>query len=83
MTNKEKSASDAELNNEASQRDLRAELNANLESQFKTKLEENGTLPNAAVGTLVSLLQGDSLTTAKLIAALSLEDPIDTEVSDD
>ena len=62
-------------------RDLRAELQSNLEAEFATKLKATGTLPIAVTASLVALLSASGPTSADLIAALVLEDPIDREVT--
>jgi hypothetical protein len=61
--------------------DLRAELQSNLESEFNTKLKATGTLPIAVTESLVALLAASGPTSADVIAALVLEDPIDPEVT--
>ena len=70
--------SDAE--SESAQLDIRAELQANLVTLFTAKLETNGSLPEAASKALVALLSTQAPTTANVIAALALDDPINPVV---
>jgi len=67
---------------EASQapRDLRAELEADLKSEFIANLPGAGTLPKVACDSLVALLSASGPTSADVIAALALEDPTQPEV---
>lgn len=62
-------------------RDLRAELQTNLKSEFTTKLKAAGTLPEAVPESLIALLTSSGPTSADVIAALALEDPIELEVT--
>ena len=59
-------------------RDLRAELQSNLEIQFRLQLEA-GTLPDLARTSLISLLKVNGLTSTEILAALALQDKIETE----
>jgi hypothetical protein len=65
----------------AAPRDLREELKANLETEFRSKLEAQDTLPKAVSSSLVALLSTDNPTTAEVLAALALEDPVKSEAS--
>lgn len=60
-------------------KDLRAELGADLKTEFTANLSAAGTLPKEACNSLVALL-GASPIAADVIAALSLEDPAQPEV---
>jgi hypothetical protein len=62
-------------------RDLRTELQSNLESEFTAKLKATGTLPIAVTESLVVLLTASGPTSTDVIAALVLEDPIEPEVT--
>lgn len=66
---------------ETASRDLRAELQANLEAEFTAKLKAEGTLPDAVRESLAALLSARGTTSADVIAALAMEDPIRPEVS--
>jgi hypothetical protein len=64
-------------------RDLRAELQTKLASEFTAKLNAAGTLPEAVCESLVTLLTASEPTSADVIAALALEDPIKPGVSNE
>lgn len=68
----------AEAESESAQQDLRAELQADLVTQFTAKLKTNGTLPEVVSKALVALLSAQAPTSSDVIAALSLEDPIES-----
>jgi hypothetical protein len=73
-------SSSSEPKPKAVPRDLRAELKANLETEFREKLEAQDTLPEAVSSSLVALLSTDNPTNADVLAALVLEDSVETEV---
>jgi len=56
-------------------KDLRAELEADLKSDFTANLSAAGTLPKVACESLVALLGASAPISADVIAALGLEDP--------
>jgi hypothetical protein len=60
--------------------DLRAELEADLKSEFTANLSAAGSLPKVVCDSLVALLSASGPTSAEVIAALSLEDPTQQEV---
>lgn len=60
-------------------KDLRAELKADLKSEFAANLTAAGTLPKVACGSLVALLGASGPISADVIAALRLEDPTQPE----
>lgn len=62
-------------------RDLRAELEANLESAFTINLKAAETLPDAVSASLVALLTTSGPTSADVVAAIALDDPIEPEMS--
>lgn len=68
---------ESEAESESAQQDLRAELQADLVTQFTAKLKTNGTLPEVVSKALVALLSAQAPTSADVIAALALEDPIE------
>ena len=72
-----------EIKAETAPRDLRAELQANLEAEFIENLKAAETLPDAVRESLAVLLASRETTSADVIAALSLGDPIKPEVSGD
>jgi hypothetical protein len=59
-----------------SPRDLGAELEVDLKSEFKANLEAAGTLPKVLCNSLVALLGESAPIAADVIAVLGLEDPI-------
>ncbi len=61
-------------------KDLRAELEFDLKSEFTANLSAAKTLPKTACDSLVSLLGARSPIPADVIAALILEDPAQPEV---
>lgn len=61
-------------------KDLRAELQADLKSEFTANLSAMGTLPKVACESLVALLGASGPISADVITALGLEDPIQPEV---
>ncbi|MDZ4819544.1 MAG: hypothetical protein SGJ20_11280 [Planctomycetota bacterium] len=61
-------------------KDLRAELEADLKSEFTGNLSAAGTLSKAACESLVVLLSASGPTSADVLAALCLEDPVQPEV---
>ena len=81
MTTEKPKPPEPEVESESAARDLRAELQSNLESEFTAKLEANRTLPDAASKSLVALLNARGPTAADVIEALALEDPIKPEVT--
>jgi len=60
-------------------KDLRAELQADLKSEFTANLSAVGTLPKVVCESLVALLGGRGPTSADASAALELEDPVEPE----
>ena len=62
-------------------KDLRAELEADLKSEFNANLSAAGTLPKVVCETLVELLGASAPISGEVIAALSLEDPTQPEVA--
>jgi hypothetical protein len=64
-------------------KDLRAELEADLKSEFTANLSAAGTLPKVACDSLVALIGASAPISADVIAALSLEDPTQPEVSNE
>ncbi len=62
-------------------KDLRAELQANLISNFSKNLYEAVSLPNAAYESLVTLLSNANTTSSDVIKALDLDDPSEPEVT--
>lgn len=56
-------------------KDLRAELEADLKSEFAFNLAQNGTLPKVASESLVALLSANGPIAADVIALLALKDP--------
>ena len=65
----------------AAPRDLRAELKANLETEFRARLEAQDTLSTNASSSLIALLSEDNPTAADMLAALGLEDSVKPEAS--
>lgn len=67
---------------EASSRpkDLRAELEADLKSEFAANLSAVGTLPKVVCDSLVELLGSSGPTSADVLESLTLEDPTQPEV---
>jgi hypothetical protein len=61
-------------------KDLKAELAADLKSEFNANLSAAGTLPKAVCDSLVALLSASVPISADVIAALGLEDPTQPEV---
>lgn len=61
-------------------KDLRAELQADLKSEFTANLSAAGTLPKVVCESLVALLGASGPTSADVIAALGLEEPTQPEV---
>ncbi len=61
-------------------KDLRAELEADLKSEFTANLSAAGTLPKVACDSLVALLGVSAPISADVIEALGLEDPTQPEV---
>ncbi len=61
-------------------KDLRAELEADLKTEFAANLSAAGTLPKVACDSLVALLGASAPISADVIAALGLEDPTQPEV---
>ena len=64
-------------------KDLRAELETDLKSEFSAKLKAAGTLPDAVTESLVALLSASDPTSADVIVALALEDPTKTEAANE
>jgi len=60
-------------------KDLRAELEADLKSEFAANLSAAGTLPKVACDSLAALLGASAPISADVIAALGLEDPTQPE----
>jgi len=60
-------------------KDLRAELLADLKSEFTAHLSTADTLPKVACESLVALLSASGPTSADVLAALALEDPAHPE----
>jgi len=60
-------------------KNLRAELEAALKSEFTANLSAAGTLPKVACESLVALLGASGPISANVIAALALEDPVQPE----
>lgn len=69
-----------EVETSSGPKDLRAELEADLKSEFTANLSAAGTLPKVACDSLVALLDARGPTSADVIAALALEDPTQPEV---
>lgn len=69
-----------EVETSSAPKDLRAELEADLKSEFKANLLAAGTLPKVASDSLVALFGAGGPTSADVIAALALEDPTQPEV---
>lgn len=63
-----------------SPKDLRAELESDLELEFYGRLSATGTLPKVVCDSLVALLGASASISADVIAALSLEDPTQPEI---
>lgn len=61
-------------------KDLRAELDADLKSEFTANLSAAGILPKVACDALVALLGANGPISAEILAALGLEDPTHPEV---
>ena len=61
-------------------KDLRAELEADLKSEFTANLSAAKTLPKVACESLIALLGASGPTSADVIAALALEDSTQPEV---
>lgn len=70
-----------EVETSPAQKDFRAELQADLKSEFTANLSAIGTLPKAACESLVALLGASGPVSADVIAALALEDQ--SEVPDE
>ena len=64
-------------------KDLRAELEADLKTEFAAKLLKAGTLPKLACDSLIALLGASAPISADVITALGLEDPTQPEVAND
>ena len=64
-------------------KDLRAELEADLKTEFAANLSAAGTLPRVTCDSLVALLGARCPISADVIAALGLEDPTQPEVTDE
>jgi len=61
-------------------KDLRAELEADLKSEFAANLSAVGTLPILVCDSLVTLIRSNGPTSAELLESLTLEDPAQPEV---
>lgn len=81
MTDKIAQPSEPVVETEPASPDLRAELQTILETEFAVKLKATKVLPDAASAALVSLLSASEPTTEDVFEALSLEDPIEPEVT--
>ena len=64
-------------------RDLREELTQALVADFSSKINVTASIPNAASEAVIAALSGDIPSAEDILAALSLEDPIEIEVSSD
>ncbi len=73
----------SEVDASLAQKDLRAELEADLKSEFTANLSAAGTLPKVARNSLVALLGDSAPISADVIAALGLEDPTQPEGPDE
>lgn len=69
-----------EVESNATPKDLRAGLAADLKSAFTANLSAAGTLPKVASDALVALLAASAPISADVLAALGLEDPTQPEV---
>lgn len=61
-------------------KDLRAELEADLKSEFAANLSAARTLPKVVCDSLVELLGSSGPTSADVLESLTLEDPTQPEV---
>jgi hypothetical protein len=61
-------------------KDLRAELEADLKSEFAANLSAAGRLPKVVCDSLVALLGSSGPTSAEVLESLRLEDPAQPEV---
>lgn len=64
-----------EVETSSAPKDLRAELEADLKSEFNVNLSAAGTLPKVVCDSLVALLGASAPISADVMAALGLEDP--------
>ncbi|MES2922214.1 MAG: hypothetical protein V4819_11745 [Verrucomicrobiota bacterium] len=69
-----------EVEPSSSPKDLRAELQSDLKSEFAANLSAAGKLPKVVYESLVALLDANGPISADVIASLALEDPIQPEV---
>ena len=69
-----------EVETSSGPKDLRAELEADLKSEFAANLSAVGTLPKVVSDSLVALLSSSSPTSVEVLETLILEDPSQAEV---
>jgi hypothetical protein len=69
-----------EVETSSGPKDLRAELEADLKSEFAANLSAVGTLPKVVCETLVALLGSIGPTSAEVLESLTLEEPTQPEV---
>ena len=72
--------SSPEVEKSSGPKDLRAELEADLKSEFADNLLAVGTLPKVVCDSLVTLLGSSGPTSAEVLESLRLEDPAQPEV---
>lgn len=76
-------ASTPEFEASSGPKDLRAELEADLKSEFAANLSAVGTLPKVVCDSLVALISSSGPTSAEVLESLNLEDPAQPEVTNE
>ncbi|MCP9800253.1 hypothetical protein KBY67_05605 [Synechococcus sp. RedBA-s] len=64
-------------------KDLRAELEADLKTEFSANLSAVGTLPKVVCDSLVALLDSSAPASVEVLESLALEDPTQPEMSNE